>query len=37
MKDILLEYGIQPRLGPETLEEAAQEVQSLREHFQAKP
>ena len=34
MKDILLERGIQPRLGPETLEEAREEVQALREHFE---
>lgn len=33
MKDILLEYGIEPRLGPETLEEAKAEVETLREHF----
>ncbi len=35
MKEILLERGIQPRLGPETLEEAEQEAQALREYFQA--
>ena len=34
MKDILLERGIQPRLGPETLEQAQEEVQTLREHFE---
>jgi hypothetical protein len=33
MRDILLERGVQPRLGPESLEEAAQEVQALRDHF----
>ena len=33
MKDILLERGIQPRLGPETLDEAREEVQALREYF----
>lgn len=33
MKDILLEQGIQPRLGPKTVEEAAREVQTLRNHF----
>jgi len=33
MRDILLEQGVQPRLGPESLEEAAQEVQALRDHF----
>lgn len=37
MKDILIERGIQPRLGPETLEEAKREVQALHEHFEAKP
>ncbi len=35
MKDILLERGIQPRLGPETLQEAQEEIQALREHFEA--
>jgi predicted HTH domain antitoxin len=35
MKDILLERGIQPRLGPESLEEAKREVQALRDHFEA--
>ncbi|MFP4441145.1 MAG: UPF0175 family protein [Chloroflexaceae bacterium] len=33
MRDILLERGVQPRLGPESVEEAAQEVQALRDHF----
>jgi predicted HTH domain antitoxin len=33
MRDILLEQGVQPRLGPESFEEAAQEVQALRDHF----
>lgn len=33
MCDILLERGVQPRLGPARLEEAAQEVQALRDHF----
>jgi hypothetical protein len=37
MKDILIERGIQPRLGAETLEEAAQEVQTLRDYFQDQP
>ena len=36
MKDILLERGIQPRLGPETAEDARQEVQALRENFASK-
>ncbi|MCX6030416.1 MAG: UPF0175 family protein [Chloroflexi bacterium] len=35
MKDILVAHSIQPRVGPETFEEAAQEVQALREHFEA--
>ncbi len=35
MREILLERGIQPRLGPETLEEARREVQALRDYFQA--
>ena len=34
MKDILLERGIQPRLGPETMEEAKKEAEVLRQHFQ---
>ena len=34
MRDILLEQGIQPRLGPETMEEAEREVQTLRDHFE---
>ena len=37
LKDILLEHGIQPRLGPETLDEAEKEVQSLRDYFQTQP
>jgi predicted HTH domain antitoxin len=37
MKDILLERGVQPRLGPETLEEANREIQALREHFKVEP
>jgi len=36
MKEILVAHGIQPRLGPETLEAARQEVQGLREHFEAR-
>ena len=35
MKDILMERGIQIRLGPETDEEAAEEAQVLREYFQS--
>ena len=34
MKDILVVHGIQPRLGPGTLEDAEQEVRALREHFE---
>ena len=31
MREILLEKGIQPRLGPETLQEAEEEAQTLRD------
>jgi predicted HTH domain antitoxin len=34
MKDILQGRDVQPRLGPETLEKAAKEAQSLRDYFQ---
>jgi predicted HTH domain antitoxin len=34
MKDILVAHGVQPRLGPETLEDAEQEVDALREYFE---
>ena len=34
MRDILMEHGIQPRLGPETLEEAQKEAQTLRAYFE---
>lgn len=34
MKDILFERGVQPRLGPETLEDAEKEAQSLRDYLQ---
>ncbi len=33
MRDILVEKGIQPRLGPESFEEAEDEVQALRSLF----
>jgi predicted HTH domain antitoxin len=33
MREMLLEQGIQPRLGPESVEEVAEEVQVLRDHF----
>jgi predicted HTH domain antitoxin len=36
MKEILVAHGVQPRLGPETLEDAEREVQALREHFEAR-
>ncbi len=34
MKEILVEHGIQPRLGPQCLEEAEAEVTVLREYFE---
>lgn len=34
MKQILTERGIELRLGPETLDEAAAEVQALRDYFE---
>jgi len=34
MKDILAEHHVQPRLGSEIIEEAEQEVQTLRAYFQ---
>jgi hypothetical protein len=37
MKDILVERGIQPRLGPETMEEAEEEVRTLRDYFEERP
>ncbi len=37
MKEILLEQGIQPRLGPETLDEAEKEVQALRAYLEKEP
>ncbi|MDX1523238.1 MAG: UPF0175 family protein [Anaerolineae bacterium] len=33
MRDILLEKGVEPALGPETLAEAQTEVDQLREHL----
>ena len=33
MREILLEKGIQPRLGPETVDEAKAEAQGLRDFF----
>jgi predicted HTH domain antitoxin len=35
MKDILLEQGIQPRLGAETTDDAQQEIEALRAYFEA--
>lgn len=35
MRDILRERGVPLRLGPETIDEARQEVQVLEEHFGA--
>lgn len=37
MKDILIERGIQPRLGPGTMEEAEEEVRALRDYFEGQP
>jgi predicted HTH domain antitoxin len=37
MKEVLLERGIQPRLGPSTIAEAETEIQALRDHFKAQP
>jgi predicted HTH domain antitoxin len=34
MKEIMLERGIQPRLGPETLEEAKEEMEVLHRYFE---
>jgi predicted HTH domain antitoxin len=36
MKDILVEYGVEPRLGPETVEEAQEEVAVLRAYFEGR-
>ena len=36
MREILLEAGIQPRLGPKTVEEAETEAQTLRDYFAAR-
>jgi predicted HTH domain antitoxin len=33
MKDVLVEHGVQPRLGPESLEEAQEEVEVLQDYF----
>lgn len=34
MKDVLVEHGVQPRLGPESLEEAQEDVGVLRDYFE---
>jgi predicted HTH domain antitoxin len=36
MRDILLEQDVPLRLGPETVEEAMEEVQALRDYFEAR-
>ena len=33
MRQILFDHGVEPRLGPETMEEAQAEVQALRQFF----
>jgi len=35
MKDILIEYGVEPCLGPETVEEAQEEVAVLRDYLES--
>ncbi len=37
MHEILVENGIQPRLGPETFDEAQEEVAVLRKYFETQP
>lgn len=34
MKDVLVERGVEPRLGPESVEEARDEVRVLGKHFE---
>jgi Arc/MetJ-type ribon-helix-helix transcriptional regulator len=34
MRDILMERGILPRQGPESLQEAEADIQALRDHIQ---
>jgi hypothetical protein len=34
MKDVLVEHGVQPRLGPESLEDAQEELDVLRDYFE---
>ncbi len=35
MKEILREQGIQPHLGPETLDDAQADIRALRDYFEA--
>ena len=35
MRDILLEQGVQPRLGPDTMEDALDEIKTLRDYLEA--
>jgi predicted HTH domain antitoxin len=37
MKDILVEHGIQPRLGPESVQAAQEEAAVLRDYFEGQP
>jgi predicted HTH domain antitoxin len=37
MKDILVEHGVQLRLGPETIAEAEEEVTALHNYFEDQP
>ena len=34
MKDVLVEHGVQPRLGPESVEEAREDVDVLHDYFE---
>ena len=35
MKEILIQHGIQPRLGPESLEDAKEEYETLKKYMSA--
>lgn len=37
MRDILIEHGVEPRLGPESFEDALAEVESLHTYFRSHP
>ncbi len=37
MRDLLLERGVEPKLGPETLDEAQQEVDAIRTSLTTRP